>query len=125
MNTETIQSTPRTSLPKETPFDIASLKAAIANVEKEIREVKAVLRRPHTSATGSSQAALLYLRQEATQLYCLRALLRGRQHLKAKKVQAADGTHVTQEVTFADQKEVIGESWKLFLLPGIFASKSA
>jgi hypothetical protein len=63
-----------------TEIDPYLVQQDILSIEAKIREVKAPLRRPWVKPMADEQSDLVRLRSEATDLYILRAWMRGRLH---------------------------------------------
>lgn len=61
-------------------ISIESLRQEMRRTEAEIRSQKSETRKSHTGQTRSVQSGLMWNKEWATFLYCLRAGLRGRQH---------------------------------------------
>jgi hypothetical protein len=64
-------------------MDTTKLKKDMKALEERIRQAKAGLRTTWTRPMGAVQLAHLEMKKEVTELYILRAWLRGKQHLNS------------------------------------------
>jgi hypothetical protein len=62
-------------------MNMQQLKNDMKDLQESIREVKGALRSPWTRPMGAEQHKHLRLKREITELYILRAWLRGKSHL--------------------------------------------
>ncbi len=72
-------------------LDVSRIIADIKSTEERIRSVKKLLRQRWTRPMAEEQRAWLRLARRATELYVLRAQLRGRIHQRGRPPQCACG----------------------------------